>query len=136
MALTISALRNPQLRVLHFLQAFIYVAILILARRNSVWGLGAGVTIGVVWNSISFFISHLMQAGAVALWSSVRTGHLRGIDEMVVLIGSIGHFVLIAACLTALFNQTIDKKKWWEFAGGGALAFAYFALIVAVARPR
>lgn len=44
--------------------------------------------------------------------------------------------MLIIACLAALFNQTMDKKKWWEFVGGGALTLAYFALIVAIARPR
>jgi hypothetical protein len=44
-ALTVSARVVPQLRLLHLLQAFIYVVIVILARRNSVWGFGAGVTI-------------------------------------------------------------------------------------------
>ncbi len=91
---------------------------------------------GVVWNSISLFVSHLMQAGLIAFWASIRTGHAHGIDEMVVLLGSIGHFILITACLAALLNQKMDKNKWWKFVGGGALSFVYFVLIVAVARPR
>jgi len=32
--------------------------------------LGAGLTIGVVWNSLNLFMTHLMQAGVVAFWSS------------------------------------------------------------------
>lgn len=135
-ALTISALVIPQLRLLHLLQAFIYVAVVILARRNSVWGLGAGVTIGVVWNSFNFFVTHLVQAGVVAFWSFVRTGQVRRLDTMMVTLGSIGHAVLIIACLAALFNQTTDNKEWWKFVGGGALTLAYFVLIIAVARPR
>ena len=109
---------------------------MILARRNSVWGLGAGVTIGVVWNSFNLFVTHLVQAGVVAIWSFVRTGQVRRLDTMMVTLGSIGHTVLIIACLAALFNQTTDNKKWWKFVGGGALTLAYFVLIIAVAGPR
>jgi hypothetical protein len=135
-ALTVSALVIPQLRLLHLLQAFIYVAVVILARRNNVWGLGACVTIGVVWNSLNLFVTHLVQAGVVAFWSFVRTGQVRRLDTMMVTLGSIGHVVLIIACLAALFHQTTDNKKWWKFVGGGALTLAYFVLIIAVAGPR
>ena len=134
-ALTLSALVVPQLRLLHFLQAFIYVAVVVLARRNSVWGYGAGVTIAVAWNSLNLFVTHLMQAGAIAFWSLLRTGQVRRLDTMMVTLGGIGHFILIAACLTAFIHQT-GNRRWWAFAGGGALALAYFALIIIVARPR
>jgi hypothetical protein len=134
-ALMVSALVVPQLRLLHLLQALIYIVIVILARRNSTFGFGAGVTIGVVWNSLNLFVTHLMQAGVVALWSFVRTGQVQRLDTMMVAVGGLGHFILIIACLMALFNQTTDNTKWWKFVAGGALTLAYFALIVAVARP-
>ena len=54
-ALAVSAVAVPQLRLLHLLQAFIYVAIVILARRNNVFALGAGFTIAVAWNCLEFF---------------------------------------------------------------------------------
>jgi hypothetical protein len=54
-ALAVSAAAVPQLRLLHLLQAFIYVAIVILARRNNVFALGAGFTIAVAWNCLEFF---------------------------------------------------------------------------------
>jgi hypothetical protein len=135
-ALTVSAWVVPQLRLLHFLQAFIYVAIVILARRNSVWGFGAGVTIGVVWNSLNLFVTHLMQAGVVAFWFFMHTGQARRLETMMVTLGGIGHFVLIIACLAALFHQTTEDRKWWKFVGGGAWSLVYFFLIIAVARPR
>ena len=47
-ALIVSAVVLPELRLLHVLQALIYVAIVILARRNSMWAIGAGLTIAVV----------------------------------------------------------------------------------------
>jgi hypothetical protein len=134
-ALLISALVVPQLRLLHLLQAFIYVAIIILARRNNVFALGAGITIAVAWNCLNLFVTHLIQAGALAFWSFVRTGQIRRLDTMMVTLGGIGHFVLIIACVAALI-QTTDSKKWWKFLVGGLMTLGYFALIVAIARPR
>ena len=134
-ALGVSALAVPQIRFLHLLQAFIYVAVVILARRNNVFALGAGFTIAVVWNCLEIFVAHLMQAGAVMFWSFLRTGHVEHLETMMVPVGGIGHFVLIIACL-ALFNQTTDNRKWWKFLAGSVLVLGYFAVIVAIARPR
>src|ERR1700728_2076376 len=73
-ALAVSAVAVPELRLLHFLQALIYVAVVILVRRNNVFALGAGFTIAVAWNCLEFFGPHLMQAGAVLLWTFLHTG--------------------------------------------------------------
>jgi hypothetical protein len=135
-ALIVSALVIPQLRLLHLLQALIYVAIVILARRNSMWGVGAGLTIAVVWNSLNLFVTHNMQRGAVAFWSLLLTGHMQELVPMMVMLGGIGHFVLISACLAALFDRRIKDKKPWKMVVGGVVALAYFALIIIVARPR
>lgn len=134
-ALAVSAAAVPQLRLLHLLQAFIYVAIVILARRNNVFALGAGFTIGVAWNCLEFFGPQLMQAGAVLLWTFLHTGQVRHVETMMVPLGGIGHLILIFASLTALFKQT-GTRKWWKFLVGGVLVLGYFALIVAIARPR
>ncbi len=134
-ALAGSAFIIPALRPLHLLQALIYVAIIVLARRNSPWGYGAGFTIAVFWNALSLFVTHLIQAGAGELESLLRTGHVNRPDTLMVFFAGIGHFILIVACLAAIFRST-DNRRWWKFAGGGVLVLAYFALIVAVARPR
>lgn len=122
--------------LLHFLQGLIYVAIVILARRNSVWALSAGVTIAVVWNSLNLFLSHLAQAGVIVFLAFLRTGEVRRLDTMMVPVGCIGHFVLIIACLAAFFERKTDKNKWWKFLGGGLVTLAYFAVIIIIARPR
>ena len=135
-ALAVSAAAVPQLRLLHLLQAFIYVAIVILARRNNVFAFGAGFTIAVVWNCLEFFGPHLIQAGAVLLWTFLHTGQVRHVDTMMVPLAGIGHLILIFACLTAFFNQTTGTRKWWKFVVGGVLVLGYFALVIAIARPR
>jgi hypothetical protein len=135
-ALMVSAIVVPQLRLLHFLQALIYLAVVILARHNSMWAFGAGVTVAIVWNGLQLFVSHLVQAGAVVFWHFVSTGQVSRLDTMMVPLGCIGHFILIFACLVAAVENRSAARKWWRFAGGGAIALAYFALIVAVALPR
>jgi hypothetical protein len=95
---------------------------------------GAGFTIAAVWNCLETFGPHLMQAGAVMIWSFLHTGKVQHVETMMVPIGGIGHLILVVACVAAFSNQT-TKRKWWKFVGGGALALAYFALIVVIARP-
>ena len=140
-ALIVSAVVLPEIRLLHFLQALIYVAIVILAHRNSMWAIGAGLTIAVVWNGHSLFVTHNMQRGVTVLWSLLQTGHMRELGPhpivpMMVLLGGIGHFVLIGACLAALFDRRIDDKKPWKIVAGGVAVLAYFALIIIVSAPR
>lgn len=135
-ALAVSALAIPQLRVLHTLQALIYIAVVILARRNSFWAFGAGITMAVVWNSFGLFVTHLMQAGAVEFWSFLHTGHVQRLDTIMVLLGGIAHLILIVGCVAAVLDRNRDEMDWWKFAGGGAAVLAYFALIVVIAAPR
>ena len=139
-ALIVSAVVLPELRLLHGLQALIYVAIVILARRNSMWAIGAGLTIAIAWNSLNLFVTHNMQRGVTLFWSLLQTGQMplgpHPIVPMMVLLGGIGHFVLISACLAALFDRRIDDKKPWKIVAGGVSVLAYLGLIIAVARPR
>jgi len=140
-ALIVSAVVLPELRLLHVLQALIYVAIVILARRNSMWAIGAGLTLALAWNSLNLFVTHNMQRGVTVLWSFLQTGQMRELGPhpivpMMVLLGGIGHFVLVGACLAALFDRRIDDKTPWKVVAGGVSVLAYFALIIIVAAPR
>src|SRR4029077_7344857 len=90
-ALTVSAILVPQLRVLHFFQALIYVVVAVLTLRNSAWGFGAGVIIAAAWNCLNLFVTHLMQAGAGQFWSLLTTGHVRRPDTLMVMVGGMAH---------------------------------------------
>lgn len=134
-ALFVSALVVPQLRPLHFLQALIYLAVIVASRGNKVWALGAGFAIAVFWNGLQLFVTHLMQAGAIVFLSFLRTGQITRLDTMMVTLGGIGHFILILACLVA-FRRARTGKKWLKFVAGGLTTLAYFALIVKIALPQ
>jgi hypothetical protein len=94
-ALTVSAWVVPALRLLHVLQGLLYIVIVILAGRNSIWGLGAGVSVACAWNSLNLFVTHFMQGSAVSLWNLLRTGKGDGLVAMMVTLGGVGHFILI-----------------------------------------
>jgi hypothetical protein len=133
-ALLGSAIAVPGLRILHSFQALIYVAVIVLARRNSPWGYGAGFAIAIVWNG-NELAAHVMQADAVSLWSSMRAGHLPQLVPLMVLLGGAAHLILIAAALVAVTRDDTKAGRWWKFACGGVLSIAYFVLIIVIARP-
>jgi hypothetical protein len=136
LGLVMSAAVVPGLRLLHGLQALIYVAVLLLARRRSAVGYGAGATVAVAWNSLNLFVTHLMGAGALELWSFLTTGHAQRVDTMAVFIAGVGHFLLLGACIAAMMALPPAHGKWPRFFAGGVAVLVYLGLIVAVAAPR
>jgi hypothetical protein len=136
LALAGSAVIIPQLRLLHLLQALIYVAVFILTRRNSPWGFGAGTIIAIAWNSLSIFITHLFQAGVGQFWIFLHGDHITRPDTLMVTIGGIGHFILIIACVAGFLELRPTRRNWAQFFGGAFLVLAYMALIIATTAPR
>ena len=135
-ALAGSAAVVPALRPLHTLQALIYVAVIYGARRARPWAIGAGLVVPTIWNALQIFITHLSQAGVREIATLLSTGRARRLDTLFVPLGTLGHFILIIASLTALAQLKPSKRDWTQVATGAVASLAYFALIVAVARPR
>jgi hypothetical protein len=144
-ALAVAAFLVPPIRVLHIFQALIYVAIIVLTRRNSPWGFGIGVIIPTAWNCLNLFITHLFQKGVVQFWTLahtgqfwflLRTGHVRRPETMMVTLAGVAHFLIIIACMAGFLQLRPRGKQWGQFFGGGFLALAYFAVIIAIAAPR
>lgn len=134
-ALAGSAMAVPRLLWLHSFQAMIYIAVLLLARRNDAASFGAGITIAVVWNCLEWLGPHLIQAGAHEFWALLITGHTSRPDTLMVFFAAIAHLILIAGCASAFRQLHPRKKQWWRFLAGGVLALAYFAVIVAALLP-
>jgi hypothetical protein len=108
----------------------IYVAILMLTRRNSPWGFGIGTIVPAAWNCMNLYLTHLMQTGMELLWSLLRTGHASRPVPITVAVGGLGHFILILACLVGFLRLRPGLYQWLRFIAGGVLAMAYLALIV------
>jgi hypothetical protein len=135
-ALILSAVFDPTIRMLHALQALIYIAVIYLTRKGSAWGYGAGFFIAVLWNYTNLFVTTFIKAGLEQLSILVRTGQLQRPDLVIAVVAAGGHFLLIIACLAAFLRMRPDARRWGQFLGGGVIAVAYFAAIIITTGPQ
>ncbi len=135
-ALVLSAVYEPKIRVLHTLQALIYVAVIVLTRRRSPWGFGAGFVISAFWNYINLFVTTFIRNGIEQLVLSLRTGQLHRPDLILAIVAAAGHFLLIAACLAGFLRTRPGAGQVGRFLAGGLLAVAYFVAIIVTTGPQ
>lgn len=135
--LTLSAVYDRSIRVLHALQALIYVAVVILALRRSAWGYGAGCIIAVFWNWTNIVHTTFIANGLHELARTLQTGRVSRPDQLIAVVAAAAHFVLIGSCLVGYFR--IKPRGSWEpvkFLAGGFIAVGYFAGIIIVFGPQ
>ena len=131
LALIVSAVFDPSIRVLHTLQALIYVAVVVLARRNNPWGFGAGALMAAFWNYINLFVTNFIPNGVGQVALLFQTGHLTRPDQLIGAIAGAGHFLLIAGCVAGFIRTRPARRVWLAFGAGGVVAIGYFLVIVA-----
>jgi hypothetical protein len=133
--LAVSATFAPEWRVLHVLQALIYVAVIVLTRRRSAWGFGAGLAVALFWNALSVFATTAARDGIQELWTVMRTGHTQRPDLLLSLFAATGHLLIIVACLVGFVRIRPTARQWRQFVGGGLIALAYLVGIVFAVGP-
>lgn len=129
-ALFAAAVLDPTIRLLHTLQALIYVAVSLLAWRNSPWGYGAGRFVSAFWNSVNLFVTAFVADRPRELVLLLQTGQLHRPDLLVAVVAFTGHCLLIVACLVAFVRMPRRRRDWFRFVGGGFVAIGYFVLII------
>ena len=133
--LTIAAVFAPEWRVLHVLQALIYVTVVATARRKSAWGFGAGLAVAVFWNALSVFVTADAQDGIKELGTLMRTGHSQRPDVLLSLFAFCGHLLIIIGCTVGFIRLRPSAYRWAQFLGGGIAALSYLIVIVFVSGP-
>jgi hypothetical protein len=116
--------------LLHALQALIYIAVIILTRKNSACGFGAGVFIAASWNYVAIFVDSFVWNGIQQLNMLVRTGQVEQPDQLIAVVAAGGHFLLIIACLAGFLGTRPGLKQWGQFFAGGVIAIGYFIAII------
>ena len=134
-ALAVSAFFAPQWRVLHVAQALIYIAVIVLTRRKSAWGFGAGVFIAVFWNTLVLFRSPVGVQALPAIETLFRGGQPQQPDVLLQLFAACGHFLIIFACLVGFLRTRPTPRLWRQFAAGGALAIGYLLAVAFAIGP-
>ena len=128
-ALVVSVYFDPSIWVLHTLQALIYVAIMVLVQRESPLGFGAGLAIALLWNGANLFATGFIGAGLHTFYALLSTGQILRPVLMLVLVGAVGHFLMIAGCLACFFQPSGGRRPWGQFLGGAVLGIIALALI-------
>ncbi len=135
-ALILSAVLDPKIRLLHALQALIYVAVIVLTRRNSAWGFGAGCMIAALWNYTNLFVTTFIKNGIQQYSILFRTGHLQRPDLLIAVVAAGAHFLLIVGCLAGFLRTRPGIRELGRFLAGGCIAVAYFAAIILTTGPQ
>jgi hypothetical protein len=126
-ALAVSAIFLPQWRVLHMAQAIPYLVVIILARRMSPWGFGAGVITASFWNWLVLFRSPI---GAALVHGDIARPNVA-----LQLFGAVGHFLIILACVVGFSRTRPAGGQWAKFFAGGVIAVGYLLVMVWTVGP-
>ncbi len=131
LVLALSAFYEPSIRVLHFFQALIYVAVIVLIFRRSAWGYGAGSLIAAFWNWVNLFHTTFIANGIRELSRALRTGQIQNPDQLIAVLAATAHFILIACCVVGYFRiKPRILGDALKFLAGGLVAIGYFVLII------
>lgn len=133
-ALAISAYFGPQWRVLHVLQGSIYIAVILMTRRLSAWGFGAGALLATFWNWLVLFRSPV-GAGGIRAIEAVLRGGPPDPGTLVQLLAAGAHFLIIGACVAGFLRLRPTGRQWGEFVGGGVLAIGFLLVMAFTVGP-
>jgi hypothetical protein len=135
--LAVSAYWEKDIRWLHFFQAWMYVAAMVLSLRGSRWGYFIGISAAGLWDytnifATTFFLNGLEQ---LAIW--VRTGHLARPDLLIAVPAWFSNLLVVAGCLWA-YSRLREKpvSDIGRFVVIFALTTGFFALDMALFQPR
>jgi len=135
--LFLSAYLEPDIRWLHFFQAWMYIAAVILSLRRSRWGYFIGISAAGLWDYINLFVTTFFVSGLHWLFTSIGTGQLQRIDQIVAVPGWIGNFLVISGSVWG-YAQLREKRlgDLARLAIAFGLTTGFFAAIMAMCQPR
>ena len=131
LALIVSAVFDPTIRVLHTLQIIPYAAVIVLTRRDNAIGYGIGCLLAAFWNYLNLFVTTFIAAGMHQLGILLRTGHLPRPDLLIAVDAALGHFLMIAGCLAGFL--CMRPRRWPQFVAAGILSIGYLVAIIFLA---
>ena len=137
LVLAISAYWEPDIRLLHFFQAWMYVVTIALSFRRNRWGHFVGSSTAGFWNylnlfAVSFFFNGLQQ---LAMW--VRTGSLARPDIFIAVPAWFSNLLVICGCAWA-YSRLPEKglSDIWKLVAAFILTTGFFAIDMALFQPR
>ena len=135
--LWLSAYWEPDIRWLHFFQAWMYVAVISLSLRRSLWGYFVGISAAGFWNYLTLFVNTFFLSGLHWLAAWITSGELKRPDQIMAVLGWIGNLLMVTGCAWAY--ERLKKKRKGDsvrFLLALAITTGFFAAAVALCQPR
>ena len=128
LALAVSAVFAADLRALHFFQAWLYIATVVLSIRRNRWGYFIGISTALFWDYALFFTS--------PLFSELMRNPAQP-DVLVQTLAWVGNLAIVMGCLWGYRRLAVRPRADW---GRLALTFAgctgFLAIIVGIFTPQ
>ena len=135
--LWLSAYLEPDIRWLHFFQAWMYVITILLVLRGNRWGYFIGFSAAVFWDYINVFVTNFFASGLRWVGAWITTGNFQRLDQMVSVPGWIGNLLIVVGCIWG-YTRLADKRvrDIGAAATGFVMTTAFFAVAIAICQPR
>jgi hypothetical protein len=135
--LGLSAYFEADIRWLHFFQAWMYLATIALSLRHNRWGYFIGISAAGFWNYINLFVTTFFRNGLHWLGTSVATGQIQHVDQIIAVPAWIGNSLVPVGCIWA-YGRLAERNRndLVRFVVAIILTTAFFAADVAVCQPR
>jgi hypothetical protein len=135
--LWLSAYFEPDIRWLHFFQAWMYVAAVVLSIRQSRWAYFIGLSAAGLWDYINLFVTTFFLSGLHWLFAAITTGRFKHVDQIVAVPGWIGNLLVIIGSIWG-YTRLAEKRSGdlARLAFAFALTTGFFAAAMAICQPR
>ena len=137
LVLAVSAYWEADIRWLHFFQAWMYIATIVLSFRRSRWGYFIGISAAGLWDYTNVFATTFLYNGLQKLSQWIHTGHLQRPDLMIAIPAWLSNLLVIVGCVWGYFRL---REKGWSDVAKLLLTFVlttgFFALDMYIFQPR
>ena len=135
--LGVSAYWEPDIRWLHFFQAWMYVVAIALSLRRNMWGYFIGFSAAGLWVYANLFATTFFFNGLQQLSRWVQTGHLERADLVIAVPAWFGNLLVVTGCVWGYLRiPARPLRDAGRFLAAFALTTGFFALDMAVFQPR
>lgn len=135
--LFISAVFEADIRWLHFFQAWMYLATIMLCLRRNRWGYFIGIGAAGLWAYAAAFVNTFFRNGMHELVVWITTGRLARPDQLIAAPAWFSNVAVILGC--AWGYSRLERKRAADaigLAAGIALTMAFFAADMYLFQPR
>ncbi len=137
LVLAVSAYWEADIRWLHFFQAWMYLATIVLSFRRSRWGYFIGISAAGLWDYTNIFATTFLYNGLQRLSEWIHTGHLQRPDLLIAIPAWLSNFAVVVGCVWG-YSRLRDKS--WSDVPRLVMTFAlttgFFALDMYLFQPR